>query len=344
MVTPLSRPDTSTGSMDVLALLSFMPGGRPLERTDKPLLFVAANKEHALIVASAIFDTRRDRPLVVVTPHVRSGKYDCNPRRVAANLWGTADMVLMQNQLTTSTLNTLVPEWMQTYNGSARIFSAGAEPHDPEEYHPLITPRWEGDADGERRIVATVTHLLRNPRRPVSTLERQVAQLTKQVERLTDERDQARKKVGSKKSTGDAMADAPQVWNDPQAQFDWELYNTWLEMTPDGTDRETWPLRSYILGPQFLDSMESVRTVKRRIIIRACVDVVTGRYREINSREAKHFGDRSTKVTRADGASGWRCAIVSKTPAAPRLMWWEIPPGDEVELSLVAHHDDFRIV
>lgn len=343
MVSPLSRTDTSTGSMDVLALLSFMPGGQPFERTDKPLLFVAANKEHALVVASAIFDARRDRPLVVITPHVRSGKYDCNPRRVAAELWETADVVMLQTQLTTSTLNTLVPEWMQAYNGSIRVFSSRAEPTDPETYHPLITPRWEGVADGDRRIVATVTHLLRNPRRPSTDSERQITHLTSQVERLTEERDRARK-LATKAAKTEATTEAPRVWNDPQAQFDWELYNTWLEMTPDGTDREAWPLRSYILGPKFLESMDSVRVVKRRIIIRACVDVVTGRYREINSREAKHFGDRNNKVSREDGASGWRCAIVSKTPAAPRLMWWEIPPGDEVELSLVAHHDDFRIV
>lgn len=333
--------------MDIFGLMLLMPTNLEPERSHEPHLFVAQGSDKAMLVASLIYDVRRSRPLVVITPDIRRSLTDCKPATVAAELWNCADVVHIRDPKTASTLNTLVPDWVRVYNGATRIYAPGADLSDPEGAHPLVRALWEGAETANHRIVNTVRAFARNRR--THNPEKLLAELQRKHAAVVADLSEARKALNDRPSEV-KEPDAPIVFSDPEAQFDHELYNGWLEATQEG-DREKWALRPYEIGPEFLASLNGMKTVKRSVIIRACVDVATGRYAEINSREAQFFHNTgrkkangsNKKVERAsDGAAAWRCKV-GTGGIALRLMWWECP-GDSPEFSLVVEHNDYRIV
>lgn len=329
----------------VIGLLSLMPTDTEPTRRDQAVLFMAKGQSDALIVASVIYDNRRRRPLVVYTPKMQNGWFDGSPKHVAAALWDHADVVMIEDAATASALNTLLPSWLQTYNGSIRIFAAGADRCDEADVHPWIKPTWERIKDGiHAKVINRTKQVARNRRN--HDIEYRFTQLQGKHNEALAELSEARAKLSNARPVEREVDTAhPIVFNDPEAQFDHELYCTWLASTPDGEDRVRWPLRIYDVGEKFIESMQDMKIVSRTAILRACVDVVTGRYAEINGRQAKHLnrpGSRGRVERPEDGAIAWRCSIASNTPGAPRLMWWECE-GDSPELSVVAHHDDFRI-
>jgi hypothetical protein len=329
----------------VIGLLSLMPTDIEPTRRDEAVLFMAKGQYDALIVASVIYDTRRRRPLVVYTPRANNGWFDGQPKHVAAKLWDDADVVMMEDPTTTAAFNTLVPSWLQTYNGSIRVFAPGADRCDEADVHPWVKPTWERNKDGiHTKIISLAKRVARNRRN--HDVEYRFTELQrKHAETLAELAETRTKLSNARPVEREVDTTQPVVFNDPEMQFDHELYCTWLACTPDGDDRQRWPLRTYGVGEKFIESMQDMKIVSRAAILRACVDVVTGRYAEINGRQAKHLnkpGARGRIERPEDGAIAWRCSIASGTPGAPRLMWWECDE-DTPELSLVAHHDDFRI-
>jgi hypothetical protein len=80
-------------------------------------------------------------------------------------------------------------------------------------------------------------------------------------------------------------------------------------------------------------------------VIDVVVEVVTGLAVELHGRELHQLrqseaGDSPT-VVREDGATCWRAAIQSKSPAARRLHYWQLRDGG-TELSRVVVHDDME--
>jgi hypothetical protein len=123
-----------------------------------------------------------------------------------------------------------------------------------------------------------------------------------------------------------------------------EIERTWGNRTAAG-ERERWPLREYTFGPDFIASLEALDENQLAKAVRACVDAVTGRDREIPARDLHRLrsgeGGDDAYVVRADGSRCWRSAIEQNTPGARRLHYWELP-GGAIELSRVVHHDDTR--
>lgn len=123
-----------------------------------------------------------------------------------------------------------------------------------------------------------------------------------------------------------------------------EIERTWGNRTAPG-ERERWPLREYRLGDAFIASLETFDESQVSKAVRACVDAITGRDREIPARDLHRLrsgeGGDDPYVVRADGARCWRSSIEQNAPGARRLHYWELP-GGVIELSRVVHHDDTR--
>lgn len=123
-----------------------------------------------------------------------------------------------------------------------------------------------------------------------------------------------------------------------------EIERTWGNRTAPG-ERLRWPLREYTLGPAFIESLAPLDENQLSKAVRACVDAITGRDREIPARELHRLrtgeGGDDPYVVRSDGARCWRSSIEQNTPGARRLHYWELP-GGVIELGRVVLHDDTR--
>jgi len=173
---------------------------------------------------------------------------------------------------------------------------------------------------------------------------------------LTDERD-ARAKAEAlladatqdRRDAGEALRDARRAAE--RAHVDAtedgiriEIERTWGNRTSPG-ERQRWPLREFEFGPAFIDSLDALDENQLSKAVRACVDAITGRDREIPARELHRLrsgeGGDDTYVVRTDGARCWRSSIEQNAPGARRLHYWELADG-VIELSRVVPHDDTR--
>jgi len=123
-----------------------------------------------------------------------------------------------------------------------------------------------------------------------------------------------------------------------------EIERTWGNRTAPG-ERTLWPLREYRLGPDFVESLSALDESQLSKAVRACVDAITGRDKEIPARELHRLrtgeGGDDAFVVRADGGRCMRSSIEQNAPGARRLHYWELP-GGVIELSRVVHHDEMR--
>ncbi|UJP09400.1 hypothetical protein L2X99_13315 [Microbacterium sp. KUDC0406] len=153
-----------------------------------------------------------------------------------------------------------------------------------------------------------------------------------------DQRDNAR-------ALRDARRAAERAHVDPTEDgIRFEIERTWGNRTAPG-ERKRWPLREFRFGPDFIGSLSKLDENQLAKAVRACVDAITGRDREIPARDLHRLrtgeGGDDAYVVRADGAKCWRSAIEQGTPGARRLHYWELS-GDVVELSRIVLHDDTK--
>jgi len=163
------------------------------------------------------------------------------------------------------------------------------------------------------------------------------------VEANLSEATQDRREAG--RALRDARRAAERAHVDPTADgIRFEIERTWGNRTAPG-ERARWPLREFTFGAAFIDSLAALDENQLSKAVRACVDAVTGRDREIPARELHRLrtgeGGDDSYVVRADGSKCWRSSIEQNTPGARRLHYWELP-GGVIELSRVVHHDDTK--
>ena len=124
-----------------------------------------------------------------------------------------------------------------------------------------------------------------------------------------------------------------------------EIYLAWIERM-DANDRANWPLPTkYSVGEQFSPSFELHDSSSRDKTLKAVVDVLTGRARELPARALHPLrsGDGATAgdVVRSDGARCMRVHIEKNVASARRLHFWQCDDGG-IELSRVVVHDDME--
>lgn len=130
---------------------------------------------------------------------------------------------------------------------------------------------------------------------------------------------------------------------------DWvrhEIYLAWIDRL-DAGDRKRWPLPkgSYVVGERFAASLELLDDPSRDKALKAVVDVLTGRARELPARNPHPLrtGEEmsAADVVRADGARCMRVHIEKKVASARRLHYWQSDDG-VIELSRIVLHDDME--
>ncbi|AXE39270.1 hypothetical protein [Acidipropionibacterium virtanenii] len=129
----------------------------------------------------------------------------------------------------------------------------------------------------------------------------------------------------------------PRVFADPGRQLRWEIEQEWLTGTPESERADG--LRTFTLGPRFLDSMEA-EIVPRAKTVRVMVDVLAGH--AWDRHETHQFTDAprgGKQRVRDDGATAWRTYVKAESHGAPRLTWWQCADGS-VEFGHVGHHDE----
>jgi hypothetical protein len=123
-----------------------------------------------------------------------------------------------------------------------------------------------------------------------------------------------------------------------------EVLLSWVERV-EPTERDLWPIPEYAIGPAFAASLLLLDEGQFDKAMKAVVDAVTGRIREIAGRDLHPLrtgdGGADADTVRGDGAKCMRASIEQHTPAARRLHYWTLP-GGRVELSRVVRHDDTR--
>lgn len=128
------------------------------------------------------------------------------------------------------------------------------------------------------------------------------------------------------------------VYADPERQLRHEINLAWLGHLPE-EQREQWPLRQYVIGPNLLPLDIDLAGHDR--ILAVIVDVLTRRAYTLPTRAVHpHLERRGGRpVVRSDGAAAYRASVKSRAHGAARLLWWELVDG-RVELAQVGHHDD----
>ncbi|HEX2705872.1 MAG TPA: hypothetical protein VHM65_08940, partial [Candidatus Lustribacter sp.] len=146
-----------------------------------------------------------------------------------------------------------------------------------------------------------------------------------------------------RRTEADQAGSAIAPFTDPVRQLEHEIYLEWVTRIP-AAEKESRPLVTCKLGPEFLASMAQVHGVSRRKVVQVVVEVLTGLAEQLDSRELHLLrtgpGGDDPPVVRGDGARCWRVAVQRGTPAAARLHFWRTASG--VELSRVVVHDDLR--
>jgi hypothetical protein len=134
------------------------------------------------------------------------------------------------------------------------------------------------------------------------------------------------------------------LFPDDAEQLDYELRHLYLHVVPI-PQRESMPLRRHAFLPAFLEDVsEQAHAVPRLQLLTAMVAVLTNQARQgsVQARPMREYEGSPNPRLRPDGATAWRGNVQNNTPAARRLMWWEVP-GGSVEFARLAVHDDVRI-
>ncbi|MDM4764322.1 hypothetical protein QT381_15055 [Galbitalea sp. SE-J8] len=185
---------------------------------------------------------------------------------------------------------------------------------------------------------------LRQERAERGELERRVREDEAQRRSITRELRKARAASASV-AVENTRDERRALWLGDKEWLEHEIYLAWVERVA-APDRTQWALHHYVIGPEFAASLQKLDETQFRKAMKAVVDVVTGRIREIAGREAHPLrtGDGPSDpdtVRASDGAKCWRAYIEQKTPSARRLHYWVLLGGG-IELSRVVAHDDVQ--
>lgn len=310
-------------------------------------------------------DAARLRPLVIVTPAGGSAGPRVDVAALTAATEGIADIRVLASQSAVWRLSQVLPTDLHVYGGAIRLYWPDLQLTDPSARHPRVLIFGDDQHASDTAIErinaelaaradtylpssppaeparATRATKLRQVHRDLSTVrqalavaEQRAVTAEKDVERLQAQVAAARAELAAATQPDDP------VYADPEDQLRHDLQLAWLHAIPEN-DRDAAPLRPYRLGPDLIDSL-NVGVAPQARILRVMVDVITGVVHTYPGRQAHRQRTSSSgsapPLVRGDGAVGWRCAIKTNSPAAGRLLWWQLPDGP-VELARLIRHE-----
>lgn len=182
--------------------------------------------------------------------------------------------------------------------------------------------------------------------RELPELARENAQLRRVNEQLREtvrvERERANRARAAAKANADDDDAESILFNDPAAQFRHEVYLEWARRIPAASKADL-PLPEYGIGPDFLESINTVQGVDRSKVVAVAVEVLTGLAESIPGREMHRLrnGYAGTGNYVEDRALGsvWRVSLQIKTASARRMHFWR-GDGGYITFSDIGVHDD----
>jgi hypothetical protein len=287
----------------------------------------------------------RDIPVVVMTPD-RENRFPLPPDDVAEELHGVAEVYALSRGELAWELDPY--REYRTYGGAVRVIGGSSTTG------AVIRTDGNVDAAFNRIINATGAIARKMPRlHAVPTPVVEVSDVDTELVKEREARKRAENRAAAQAKDltaaraeivllrAELAAETAPLFADPEEQFRDDVYRTWLRQVTE-PEREQWPLRQYLVGPEFLDNLDLPQAPREKII-EVVVDVLTRRAYNMPARSVRPHGDGGPagihgQVTRDDGATGYRCNIRANTPQAPRLLFWELIDGT-VELALAGLHD-----
>lgn len=147
------------------------------------------------------------------------------------------------------------------------------------------------------------------------------------------------RKAGNAK-TVQARSEVPH-FADPEQGFRYLVLTRWAIRTLPNEQQDR-PLGDYVIGPDFLASLQDLEGVSKEKVADVVFEIVTGLAKQIPGREVHRYrtgaGGDNPALLRADGAVCWRASLQRHTPSARRIHYWVLP-DQTIELGCVTTHD-----
>lgn len=313
----------------VLPALALLPGGQPWLREDRPL--------HAAVAEEALAPEPEPEPEVL--PEER----DAAPARTAdpapspapatpasaspAPAPATPPPGTPEHRTALQSTQLALAEAKQRI---ARLEQALADAGADDSRHA----RLETEVRVQRHVAQQVKVELADALGDVASLKEQLSAVRRELRsRARDIPD----------AVGPTRADRRAAWTTDEQWLRHEIYLAWVERVA-ASDRSAWPLPSdYRMSTRLAESLASLDGGLFDKALKAIVDVLTGRVRDIPGRELHPLrrgeaGNAPVYVRHEDGARCFRVYVEQKVPAARRLHFWMLADGG-VELERVVSHD-----
>jgi hypothetical protein len=223
---------------------------------------------------------------------------------------------------------------------------ATAEPHVGESARDLL-PQIADLSAQVSRLKAEVAGL--SAQRGAECAERhQLRSLLDEAERRANRAEnelksaRSRLRKASRAKASSAPGEGPR-FADREQGFRYLVLTQWATRTIPSEQAQR-PLPDYLIGPDFLDSLEALEGVRIEKVADVVFEIVTGRAPHIVAREVHRFrsgtGGEDQVRTREDGAVAWRASLQTNSASARRIHYWVLPNG-QFEFARVVLHDDF---
>jgi hypothetical protein len=314
---------------------------------DRPY-FVVKNHSDVARLADSLLDPAREDLVVVLTSRQDEREPSLDAEDVRAIVGPSALIYFMLTGRLSLDLGTRIPDRRGPYNGSMRVWLPGvsAQGH-PREHPQVFDPTGEYGPRSLRQLAYGLRDAFRTrgvePQiDPVAahrslgiiriTEEAEVAKrdYEEQLNLARNERDEAVKGEREaerrlrifQRDRGSSRVSA----QDPEGALMELILQRWLE-TLSLDERTQYPLGQYVLGPDFVRSVEGLSNLVRERLAYVCAMIVCGRAQDLAALAQSPLPPNSHARHDHDSPNGdrsaWQCSLTrhdSQTPPAVRYL------------------------
>lgn len=329
-----------------------------------PLSLVASPRDLRYLLGEL---RRGDRAYPVLVLSSGEGAGEAFPPHALRALDPSVVVYILGNPRISRRLADKLAPHLRVEGGDARIFWAAVSESSSAADHPLVALHAAGDGrDPGERLVSALELSRPLVRRYLAPIQQQLETLqtraTSSQAELRVSRGEHMAAVGRAQAAESRLAALEQQLNALRAAgLDMAELRAVAGMDREGVmhrliarewvaklqaaDRRRYPLRAYVLGPQFMASVEDRRiAVPPARVAFVCAMLASGRAGELPGLEPHPYREGKTSASgndpqavRADGGKAWMCNL-GHGRGAPRLIYWVLPDRT-IEFDTLRNHD-----